>query len=132
MEKAKISPSAPLKMSQVSPKVTHPQGEEEADSDRRLLSISLNTHPSPPPMSGWPERGTAGRWGDRWYQRGVASTHLPYLLEVELGKCMQPVGQLAQVEELHLEAGDKGASHPEGWREAPARAGGGRLCEELG
>lgn len=53
---------------------------------------------------------------------------------------MQPVGQLAQVEELHLEAGDKGASHPEGCREAPtgarqARGGVGaraRRCEELG
>ena len=68
VEKAKTSPSAPLKMSQVSPRVTHPLGEEEAglavsppannpggcqgDSDRRLLSISPNTHPSPPPMSG--------------------------------------------------------------------------------
>lgn len=43
-------------------------------------------------------------------------THLPYLLEVQLRKCVQPVGQLAQVEKLHLEAGDKGASHREGWR----------------
>lgn len=61
--------------------------------------------------------------GDKWRQRGAASTHLPYLLEVQLGKCVQPVGQLAQVEELHLEAGDEGASHPEGWREAPLRVG---------
>lgn len=31
VEKAKTSPSAPLKMSQVSPRVAHPLGEEEAD-----------------------------------------------------------------------------------------------------
>lgn len=42
------------------------------------------------------------------------STHLPYLLEVELRKGVQPVGQLAQVEKLHLEAGGKGGSHTGG------------------
>lgn len=47
-------------------------------------------------------------------QEEEVSTHLPYLLEVELRKRMQPVGQLAQVEKLHLEAGDKGVSHTGG------------------
>lgn len=32
------------------------------------------------------------------------SSHLANFLEVELWQCVQPVGQLAQVEELHLEA----------------------------
>lgn len=52
-------------------------------------------------MAGY-SRGEGRPRGFKWGVR----THLPYLLEVQLRKCVQPVGQLAQVEKLHLEAGE--------------------------
>lgn len=79
------------------------------------------THISPSPPNalcfqrkGQGTTGDSRREGDTWPPEGDMSTHLPYFLEVELRKCVQPVGQLAQVEKLHLEAGDKGASHTGG------------------
>lgn len=91
----------------------------------RWLSIFLNppTRPLSPPSSALLEEGSGeGGWEEQEGSEGHApskgetSTHLPYLLEVQLRQCMQPVGQLAQVEKLHLEAGDKETSHTGGRR----------------
>lgn len=121
-------------MGRISPKAAHPGWE----ADKRLtlgppLTESLwgcgqgptQHFPQPARMSPSPNIlcSRTGRWaGNRRggegkrLQEGEASTHLPYLLEVQLGKRVQPVGQLAQVEKLHLEAGDKGVSHTGVWR----------------
>lgn len=106
------------------------------------MGTSLAQHPLQPadralPLTHqfWASRGRCGSLptgklgcgGHGASQTG--STHLPYLLEVQLWKCVQPISQLTQVEELHLEAGDKGTRHQEG----PSTEGGGRagLWEEL-
>lgn len=40
-------------------------------------------------------------------QTAVVPPHLSYFLEVELRKCMEPVGNLANVEELDLKTGQR-------------------------
>lgn len=65
--------------------------DQSASSQTRMFSILTSLSPA----------------NFKRHKKPFYSPHLPYFLKVQLRKCMEPIGNLANVEELDLKTGQQ-------------------------